>query len=444
MFIILAFVTLGCGNGKPANGNDNANSKASPAPRLNELLDTGDLWLSARKMAEAMVEKPVGFTIEPGGLGFFRFAYSADIKGAIDAMNTTKELTKQRKWYTPDELIYDPLAAMYSFDDIIASYGMKLTDPVADWPAIDEAYGGISRDDLPAINEKFATKDGITQYAIDASGFFSAVDHQASLCGYVAANGLSETAGFEPSTILLARYSKWWVKKPEDGVPGTDFMELLGMYDVATYPAALDIAYRQTGDVLLYYAMADILGTYRDLIDYESLGTAIGTVPLKNRAVAQLCMLARLFRRMYAFTDDDGYLETAEGILTQIGPVCLKESTREWMMYTHSLLFATEPALHVVVVGPSDDPIWSQFAQLARDRYEPRLALMPLDNDRDADLIDEIGYYGTAAPSAIVCVDINCFSPIKDPAELEGLFQRGYEEIGKARTTRLEKLKDGE
>jgi hypothetical protein len=447
MILILVIVLIsGCRDTEPANGNDQPKGNNTGATvKLQGLLDTEDLWLSARELSAAICADADNYIELPGALGFFRFAYSSDIEGSPDALKAVKEAAKDMKWPVPEDLRKSPLLAVNAFDDAMASTGMKIFDAASHWAEIDSAYGGINRDDFTKINDHLQLKQAVAQYNIDAAGFFTEVDHEASLCGYVAANNLAEVAGFEPATMLLAAYGDWWLDLPGEGdATVDDFLSLLVMYDIVTFPRALDIAYRQTNDVLLYHAMADILGTYKELIDIDGLGEAVGPIAHKERCLGQLCMLARLFRRMYAFTDVDGYFEAAEGILKQIGPACLAADANTAMMYTHSLLMVTEPALHVVIVGPMDDPNWSQFAHLARDRYEPRLAVMPLDNDRDTDLIDEIGYYGTETPTCFVCVDINCFSPIKDPQEVEGLFLRGYEEIGKMRVTKMKKLETGE
>jgi hypothetical protein len=445
-FLLLMFaavfipVQIACDGGNEAKGDSTGEL---PAVNLADLLDTDDLWGTGRQLGDALVAGAAGFEKNPGALAYFRFAYMAGVAGAEDAVSKVKEHAMSRAWPAPEELISDPLFAAKMLDDAQALYNLKKADPEAQWKELDSAYNGITGMDLPDLNERLAmNEDNATRYNYDAAGFFSEVDHEASICGFVTAYGLGETAGFTPATVLLSRFGHWWDEIPENADGEPDLLGLLDTYDVVTYPVALDLEYRSISDPLLYSAMAEILTAYRDALDIESIKDGVETLANKHRAVEQLCVMARLFRRMYAFTDDDEFLESAEGIMREIGPMCLSADSGLVLSYAYALTHVVEPALHVVIVGPSNDPAWAELARLSRERYEPRLALMPLDGKRDVELIEEIGYYATSKPSCFVCVDTNCFKPINDPDELENMFEKAYEDIKEARAERAEKTED--
>jgi hypothetical protein len=304
------------------------------------------------------------------------------------------------------------------------------------------AYGaGITPDTIASANTAMASDEtGDVLYGTEASGFYTAVDNQASICAYTALNSLETQAGFDPATILLNRFKNWSPVIPNDADGNPDMLGLIGAYDIATYPYVLDMLYLQTGKVPLYDTMSQILTAYSEGLQVEGLYSRIESIPDKNRTLKQLCMLAKLFRRMYGFTDDDIFIDAAEGIVKGIAPYGLTGEPPLKLAYLHALALVTEPALHIVVVGPSEKPEWGVFRQISADRYEPRLALMALDNKRDAELIEAIEYYPTDVPNCFVCIDTNCFQPIKDPNQLQGLFKKAYKTMAEDRDKKLEKM----
>jgi hypothetical protein len=211
-------------------------------------------------------------------------------------------------------------------------------------------------------------------------------------------------------------------------------------YDIVTYPYVLDILYRDTGDKDVYWAMEEILTAYVNAINVEGLKDRLNMLPDKGGALDQLCVLSRLFRRMYAFVDEDVFLEAAEGIMMAIGPMCLAGPEKLVVNYVYSLLLIEEPALHVIIIGRTTDSTWDEFIRISLDRYEPRLALMPLDTKNDMDLIERIEYPPMSETNCFVCIDANCFRPEKTVEKVLEVFDKAAEDLVENRQKKMKKL----
>ncbi len=443
ILLLLPSIFIACtpnSNAKPIN-DPPAAAPDPPAVDLGSLFDQGNLWASSRRLDDAIVADPFQYAGLTGSVAYFRLLYMTDVTGANNALQLATGGDILRDWPQPAMLRDIPISLINTFDDILALESYKTADKATLWMNLSNAYGGITPAEMSGINEKLSQGE---------TGFYTKADYQASICGFIALYDAADIAGFSPSKVLLDRYNDWDRQNNRapalplgaDGKP--DMVALMEKYDIVSYPYVLDYLYRQTGDPDLYTAMSTILGKYRDAIDPELLNNRIESSKNKAQLVTELCVLARLMRRMNAFTDDDAYIEAAQGIITGIAAPGLSGPNTLKLPFLYSLALVMEPSLHIVVIGPSGDKRWSRFAEIARDRYEPRLALMPLDSKSDTAIIDEIGYYPTDEPKCFVCVDTDCFPPNGNPDEMEGLIDKAYKTMADVRAQEIERMKTGE
>jgi len=439
---IFSLSSSGCNPEQKTNAANGTNKPVKGKVDFTKLFNKDDLWASNRALAEAAVNNADELKKAPGAMAYFKFLGLIEIPYADDVFPAKDAAATGVKWPNLKQLIDDPLSAMMTCDEALPMGKPKVADAAAQWTEFSTSYGApITAASMATANFAMASDEtGKVLYGTEASGFYTAVDNQASICAYVAMNKLEAQAGFDPATILLNRFKNWSPEIPKDAEGNPDMLGLIGAYDIVTYPYVLDMLYLQTGRVPLYDAMSQILSAYSGGLQVEGLYNRIDTIADKNKTLNQLCMLARLFRRMYGFTDDDVFIEAAEGIVKGVAPYCLTGEPALKLAYLHALALVAEPALHIVIVGPSEKPEWRVFRQLSADRYDPRLAVMALDNKRDAELIEAIEYYATDVPNCFVCIDTNCFQPIKDPNELQGLFVKAYKTMAEDRAKKLEKM----
>lgn len=440
LFIALCLGTfiLGCNSESEANNKDTDGEQRADS-HLQELLDTENLWYSSRQLSDVLVADADAYADVPGAYSFYRFAYTSEIDRAYNAF----EYTNLAGWPGPAVLVDDPLTAVSAMEDIYAEYGVMSILPEALWMKLINLYSELTSENIRDINARLAmTDDGSMQYSHDAAGFYSEVDHQAAICGYIIAHNLTQMSMIDPVAVLLARYENWRSEIPQDADGNADLIGLMETYDIVTYPYALDILYRETGDKAVYWAMDEILTSYLKALDVDGLYDRVKLLPNKERTLEQLCVLTRLFRRMYAFLDEEEFIETAEGILSEIGPLCLAGSDKLVVNYIYTLLLVEEPALHVIIIGPSEEPNWDEFSRITRERYEPRLALMPLDTDADADLLKKIEYPPRKMTSCFVCIDANCYKPVTTVEELMGVYEKAYEDLSENRAKKKKKLEE--
>jgi hypothetical protein len=436
--LLCAFI-LGCNNESEAqNGQENdAQMVEESNAFLQDRLDTENLWLSSRELSDVLVANPDTYADTPGAYAFYRFAYAAQIERAVNAFDNTVP----SGWPAPEQLLDDPIAAVSALEDIYARTGVMEILPEALWMKLSSLYRELTNENLGDINSRMAmADDGPIQYSLDAAGFFSEVDHQAAICGYITAQKLADISMIDVKEILMARFENWWSEIPKDADGNADLIGLIETYDIVTYPYALDIFYRDSGDKAVYWAMEEILTAYAGALTVEGLYDRVSMLPDKENALEQLCVLSRLFRRMYAFVDEEVFIEASEGIMAEIGPLCLAGPDKLVVNYVYSLLLIEEPALHVIIIGPSDVPTWDEFSEISRDRYEPRLALMPLDTDNDTDLIERIEYPPMKKTSCFVCIDANCYSPVTTVEKLWETYDKAYEDLVENREKKMKKL----
>ncbi len=208
------------------------------------------------------------------------------------------------------------------------------------------------------------------------------------------------------------------------GDPSSDLKGLL--VDHAWVLHALLDAYEFTGKWSYVKKASEIADkTFKTLYDNESGGffdipqspSEVGELRVRDKPLDENSAMASAMLRLSWVTGDESYANMARKTLETF----LEDYERHGMMaaaYAISLDLYLNGPIQITLVGPQRGKEFGEFKHQALKLYSARRSLLYLDPTKDSDRIKKLGYDGSGAPTAYVCVGKVCGPPLKEPSQI--------------------------
>jgi uncharacterized protein YyaL (SSP411 family) len=187
---------------------------------------------------------------------------------------------------------------------------------------------------------------------------------------------------------------------------------------LAQYQTDFDLRWFDLAERLANAILRDFIGADGLLYDTASGHEALILRPrsLEDNPTpsgGSLSLLAVL--QLAALSGEARYQERAEDVLRQL-PGAAPDYPTAFAGWLAAADIAHQPARQLAIIGRLDDPHLRQMAEVAWNRFDPRLALAAGEGERPALLKGRTMLKGS--PTAYLCTDFACRLPTSDPPEL--------------------------
>ncbi len=238
-----------------------------------------------------------------------------------------------------------------------------------------------------------------------------------------------------------ARTLAWWLKLVKwdpslesivlsDGVRTGELLDTLAPSMLAAMEQRINLEHPDTMRLADRIYMLDLLiemyQTTGDVALLEKAGSIADSFPADSpdewyhpSANPMLFELAVSLYRYGWLAHEEGPRDTAS-LITDTGLTLSSWPTGS--LEEVQLIFAIDvidsKCIHVAVVASLDDPMGDELLKAALEGWDPRKVAQILDPERDAELIEQMGYVPMEDAVAFVCLDDSCYPPVRDPEEL--------------------------
>ena len=188
---------------------------------------------------------------------------------------------------------------------------------------------------------------------------------------------------------------------------------------------ALLEAFRQTEDFTFLQQAEELSQSTQVLLEDEKGGgffdrlsssENLGLLNIPTKPARENIQASRLYGKLFHLTGKDGYRATAERALQSVVgipqplPVALVGlAVDEWF----------RPPVHIAVVGKPDDKRTKALLDEAGRLYCPGKMVKIFDPQKEAMQWGDISFPDTSTPSAFICTDQLCLSPVSQPKAMK-------------------------